>query len=193
MILVTMAFEALPGRELVLAGLDDLAHGKESVPALLVSIGAPRLARLGIAVEDPIASPEHRLYLRLAESNPDSAHSRYNALIRRLVSFERAAEVEVAAPDQFIPEVPGWEGRSILVGREGRLSFLHYDLYSQALAKIERGHEQDRKDVDEMLKRGLVDPTELRKRFAEIEPFLYRFPAVDPKAFRQALEAAVRS
>jgi hypothetical protein len=35
-------------------------------------------------------NPEHRLYLRLAADDSDSAHSRYNALIRRLVSFERA-------------------------------------------------------------------------------------------------------
>jgi hypothetical protein len=27
----------------------------------------------------------------LVESDPDGAHSRYNALLRRLVSFERAA------------------------------------------------------------------------------------------------------
>jgi hypothetical protein len=39
-----------------------------------------------------IPTPEHRLYERLAESDPDSAHSRYNALVRRLVSFESAAE-----------------------------------------------------------------------------------------------------
>ena len=32
------------------------------------------------------------LYELLAQEDPDSAHSRYNALIRKLVSFERAAE-----------------------------------------------------------------------------------------------------
>jgi hypothetical protein len=54
-------------------------------------IGAPRLRQLEIDVEAPLPSPEHRLYLRLQESDPDSAHSRYNALVRRLVGFERAA------------------------------------------------------------------------------------------------------
>jgi hypothetical protein len=39
-----------------------------------------------------ISSPEHRLYEKLAEIGSDSAHSRYNALVRRLVSFESAAE-----------------------------------------------------------------------------------------------------
>lgn len=35
--------------------------------------------------------PEHKLYLLLAKEKGDAAHSAYNALIRRLVSFERAA------------------------------------------------------------------------------------------------------
>jgi len=83
---------SLPGHELVLAGLDDLARGVESREALLVSIGAPRLRQAGIDVPDALAAPEHRLYERLAAEDDDAAHSRYNALIRRLVSFERAAD-----------------------------------------------------------------------------------------------------
>jgi hypothetical protein len=85
-----MRMVALPGQDLVEQGLADLARGVESIPALLVSIGAPRLARLGIPVPSPIPSPELRLYARLALDDPDAAHSRFNALVRRLVSFERA-------------------------------------------------------------------------------------------------------
>lgn len=73
-------------------GLDDLARGVESADAFLVSIGAPRLRALGIAIQSPLSEPEHRLYRQLAAADPDSAHARYNALIARLVSFERAAE-----------------------------------------------------------------------------------------------------
>lgn len=87
-----MELTSLPGHELVLRGIDDLANGIESQEALLVSIGAPRLRQAGIEVPDPIASPEHRLYDRLAAEDSDAAHSRYNALVRRLVSFERAAD-----------------------------------------------------------------------------------------------------
>ena len=59
----------------------------ESIPALLVSIDAPRLRRIGLPVpEQVIPIAEHRLYDLLASSGPDSAHSRYNALVRRLVS-----------------------------------------------------------------------------------------------------------
>lgn len=88
-----MRLTAYPGGDLVEEGLADLARGRETVPALLVSIGAPRLLRMGLPVPKAvIPSPEHRLYERLSASDPDSAHSRYNALIQRLVSFENAAE-----------------------------------------------------------------------------------------------------
>lgn len=72
-------------------GAEDLDAGHESVEALLVSIGAPRLRTVGIELSTPIASPEHKLYALLANEKGDAAHSAYNALIRRLVSFERAA------------------------------------------------------------------------------------------------------
>jgi hypothetical protein len=83
---------ALPGEDLIRRGLADLTAGVESVEALLVSVGAPRLAALGLTVSNPFPSPEHRLYELLAAEEPASAHSRYNALVRRLVSYERAAE-----------------------------------------------------------------------------------------------------
>jgi hypothetical protein len=83
--------EALPGADVVQRGIADLGARRESPDALLVSIGAPRLRSLGIELPAPIASPEHKLYLRLARERGDGAHSAYNALIRRLVSFERAA------------------------------------------------------------------------------------------------------
>jgi hypothetical protein len=82
----------LPGEELVRTGLADLERGVVSVEALLVSIGAPRLARLGFQIESPVRDAELRLYELLSREDSNSAHSRYNALIRRLVSFERAAE-----------------------------------------------------------------------------------------------------
>jgi hypothetical protein len=84
----------LPAGDLIAAGLDDLRQGLETVPSLLVSIGAPRLRRLGHTVPTLFADPERRLYARLAREHPAAAHSRYNALIRRLVSYERAAECE---------------------------------------------------------------------------------------------------
>ena len=80
-----MEMESLPGWELIGAGIQDLERGVESASALLVAIGEPRLRRAGIA--EPvhgISSPEHRLYLLLASTEPEAAHSRYNALLGRL-------------------------------------------------------------------------------------------------------------
>jgi hypothetical protein len=82
--------EQIPGETLVADGLADLRAARETDAALLVSIGAPRLRRLGFDVPVALADPEHRLYERLARSAGNGAHSRYNALLRRLVSFERA-------------------------------------------------------------------------------------------------------
>ena len=92
-ILMAMDYRTLPGGDLVRGGIEDLNAGIESPPALLVAIGAARLRRVGVPVpEHPFTSPEQRLYHHLSGANPDTAHGRYNALIRRLVSFERAAE-----------------------------------------------------------------------------------------------------
>ena len=85
--------DVLPGEDLIEAGVRDLRDGRETVAALLVAIGSPRLRRLGLELPDTLpANPEHRLYDLLSQTDQDSAHSRYNAFIRRLVSYERAAE-----------------------------------------------------------------------------------------------------
>ena len=88
--LVRNRLEGLPGYELIARGLADLESGIDTPPALLVAVGAPRLRVLGLTVPVCPDHPEHRLYEQLASDDPDSAHTRYNALIRRLVSFERA-------------------------------------------------------------------------------------------------------
>ena len=86
---------SLPGADLVVKGIEDLARGEQSAEAWLVSIGAERLRfRAGIDVPAPLPHPENGLYDLLASTDPDTAHTRYNALVRRLVSFERAAECD---------------------------------------------------------------------------------------------------
>jgi hypothetical protein len=87
-----MSFECFPGGDLVAKGLEDLARSSETVEALLVSIAAPRLRDSGVSCAASFPDPEHRLYELLAREDPDSAHSRYNALLRRLTSFESALE-----------------------------------------------------------------------------------------------------
>jgi hypothetical protein len=81
----------LPGAELIEAGLADLATRTETDESLLVSMAAAQLRSLGFDVPPPFADAELRLYCRLAERHGAGAHARYNALVRRLVSFQRAA------------------------------------------------------------------------------------------------------
>jgi len=117
-----------------------------------------------------------------------------DALLRAIARLkdELAINVELAAPSDFIPELPGWEERSPFVVQEGPLAVYHYDLYAQALAKIERGHAQDVADVRVILRTRLIEPARLRELFTRIEPELFRYPAVDPGSFRNALELALK-
>jgi hypothetical protein len=96
--------------------------------------------------------------------------------------------IELASPDNFIPQLPGWEERSQFVRQEGKLTFLHYDFYAQALAKIERNHETDRRDVQEMVRRNLVVPNRVLELFSQIEGDIHRYPALDAASFRRAVE-----
>jgi hypothetical protein len=105
---------------------------------------------------------------------------------------ELQVNVELASPGDFIPELPGWVERSQFIVSERQLDFFHYDFYAQALSKIERGHAQDLGDVDEMLSRGLIHRREAKRLFDEIEPELYRYPAITPIAFRQKVDDALR-
>lgn len=75
---------------LVRQGLEDLQSGRDTIPARLVSIARPRLRRAGLwpaATPTPAETTELGLYRRLRGESGD-AYSRYNALIRELVSFE---------------------------------------------------------------------------------------------------------
>jgi hypothetical protein len=96
--------------------------------------------------------------------------------------------VELANPSHFLPELPGWRERSAWIATHGTTHFYHYDFYSQVLAKIERGHPRDVIDAEAFLALGLVEPARLRELFDEIEPFIIRFPAIDPASLRHKVE-----
>lgn len=116
-------------------------------------------------------------------------------LLRAIGSLKESLRlnVELASPADFIPVPPGWEDRSMFITTVGRVSFYHYDLYAQAMAKVERGHQQDLNDVQEMLSRGLIEPAQARAYFARLEPELYRFPAIHAPTFRAAVHAVFGS
>ncbi len=111
-------------------------------------------------------------------------------LLRALsrIKDELSINVELVSPADFIPVPPGWEDRCLFAAREGRLTFYHFDLYAQSLAKLERAHAQDLLDVQAMVEAGLVLPARALAYFEEVEPELYRYPAVDPRSFRERVE-----
>ena len=115
------------------------------------------------------------------------------ALYRALpvLKDELEINIELSSPPDFIPELPGWRDRSPLVLVEGRVEVRHFDPYSQALSKIERGFAHDLEDVGSMLGAGMIERARLVALFDEIEPQLFRYPAIDPAAFRRKVEAAV--
>jgi len=95
--------------------------------------------------------------------------------------------VELASPDLFIPELPGWRDRSVFIRRVGEVEFRHFDFYSQALAKLERGHERDGLDVRAFVEHRLVDRKKLEDFFEQIRPMLKRHPAIDEAGFAESV------
>jgi hypothetical protein len=95
--------------------------------------------------------------------------------------------VELASPDHFLPPLPGWADRSLFIASIGAVVFRHYDFYSQALAKIERGHDQDLSDARALLKICKLSDAELVRLAKEIEPDLIRYPSIDAEDFFRKL------
>jgi len=113
-----------------------------------------------------------------------------DAILRELAGLKERLEInlELASPLDFIPVPAGWEDRSPPITKIGDVSFHHFDPYAQVLAKLERGHSRDIADARAFVELGWVDPKRLRAYFQEIRPLLYRFPAIDPPTFEQAVE-----
>ncbi len=90
----------LPGSELVQCGLADYAAGLVTQASCLVAIGWPRLERAGLTLpksaSESFPQPEIQLY-QLLGGEPGDAYSRYNSLLRRLISFEQSLERQNAA------------------------------------------------------------------------------------------------
>ena len=84
----------LPGEALLRQGLADFQSGRITIPACLVGIARTRLCRSGLlpdAATRVLPDAELRLYRLLREAKGD-AYSRYNALLRELVSFGQALD-----------------------------------------------------------------------------------------------------
>ena len=164
-------------------------------------VDAERLRRF-LHAAGQVAAPGTRLYLtggasavlvgwRASTIDIDlKAVPEDDTLLRQIprLKDELGINVELASPSDFIPELPGWESRCASVGRDGNVAVFHYDFYAQALSKLERGHAKDVSDVEEMARRGLIDGPRLLELYGQIEPVLYRYPALDARSFRKAVE-----
>lgn len=113
-----------------------------------------------------------------------------DAALRAIADLKERLQVnvELASPLDFLPPLKDWRKRSRFRFRAGNLEVFDFDPYSQALSKLERGFELDLSDVAEMVRAGQVEPDRLLKLYEEIEPNLFKFPAVDPAQLRRAVE-----
>lgn len=114
-----------------------------------------------------------------------------DSVLRAIPELKERIEINVDLPQRLdsIPELPAWRERSQFIAQEGKLSFYHYDLYSQTLSKVERSHERDVEDVRAMISSGRVDPQVALDLFGRIEA---RYPAIDPPSFRRKAESMLR-
>jgi hypothetical protein len=96
--------------------------------------------------------------------------------------------IELASPQDFLPQLPGWRDRSVFIGRQGEISFYHYDFTAQALSKLSRGYNRDIDDVRAMYEQKLFTLEKLRDCFDEIESELIRFPSLDADLLRNKIE-----
>ena len=101
--------------------------------------------------------------------------------------------IELAAPDQFLPALPDWRERSVFIEKLGEVEFFHYDFRAQALSKLARGHDRDLADVRAMLRLGLVSGEALAEAFETIRPRLIRYPSLDAAAFEKRLQVLQES
>jgi hypothetical protein len=113
-----------------------------------------------------------------------------DALLRAIprLKEQHSINVELAAPDHFIPVPARWEDRSPFVAALGQMTIRHFDFTAQALSKIERGHARDLDDVRAMLAAGLITKAGLRDAFERTAADLYRYPSIDESSYRAALD-----
>jgi len=115
----------------------------------------------------------------------DKDHSRFVMVVRELKE-SLSLNIEEASPAEFIPLPAGYRERSQFVGRYGQLDVFHFDLYSTALSKIERGTENDFADVLSLLRNERLEMTKLAAHFEEILPlFATRSLRKNPDNFQR--------
>jgi len=98
----------------------------------------------------------------------------HSQLVRTLQEIMLALDINIeeASPGDFIPLPAGYAERHEFIGRFGQVDVFHFDWYSNALSKIERGRQQDLKDVVAMLQHERIEWSRLDSMFHEILPLM---------------------
>ena len=120
----------------------------------------------------------------------DSAQ--HGRLIEAIRSLKQRLQliIEEASPADFIPLPSGAQDRRIWIGKFGDVDAFHFDSYSFALGKIDRGQEKDFEDVDGLLDAGRIELERLRQYYEEILPRCGRESLrQDPDRLRRHFEA----
>lgn len=157
------------------AFLDELSHAARHPTRLYLTGGASQLLRgLRNSTVDIDLTFE-----------PES-----DELLKTMVGLKETlnVNVELVSPAHFVPALPGWRERCEFALQIGKLAVFHFDPYTQALSKLERGHDRDMKDVLALVREGIVDPVRLRALFGEVRAELFRYPAIDPKSLSSAVD-----
>jgi hypothetical protein len=155
------------------------------------------LKKLSLSAREPV-----RLYLTggasqlvrgLRESTIDvdlTFEPESDDVLRSMVALKERLNlnVELVSPAHFVPALPGWRERCQFIEQVGRLAVHHFDPYTQVLSKLERGHARDLADAAALVREGVVDPERLRVLFGQIQGELFRYPAIDPKSLRTAVQ-----
>ena len=146
-------------------------------PARLYLVGGTTLVYEGLR--------QQSLDIDISYEVADEHEAEFAQVIRRLKD-EMQINVELASPGDFIPLPSGWKERARFVGRFGQVDVFHFDLYSTALSKIERGREGDYEDVLAMLRMGQITFDDLQRTFQSITPRLERESLKrDPARFKR--------
>ncbi len=98
--------------------------------------------------------------------------------------------VEFARPEHFVPALRGSAGRHLFIETIGRVSFFHYDPYSQILSKIVRGFQRDVDDARHFVESGMVEGPKLRDLVEGIPtPAYSKYPSLSRPAVVGAVDA----
>lgn len=98
----------------------------------------------------------------------ERAHQEEFISVLRELKDAMDVNVKQVSPSDLIPLPEGFESRAVYVGRYGSVDVYHFDPYSTALSKIERGTEKDFDDVVAMVRGGLLSQQKLEECFHRV-------------------------